>query len=208
MPVLSRYDWIVSQVEKGRSIILTVSPAIASDCVKLRIRMFDDYSSSNTSVFLLAPMLKSLRSFVSASTSTDRGHRHSGGDAEITIYLKAPPGRFSDLLKETSTGNLPSHTVPSVVPSRVDPIAASSMSSSSHSLAKAKARAKANLSSSTLAKAKARASLKPSGVASPVPSSQLTGGGSRSTNNSSSSVAGDNAKWYQCPRCDFFSGCV
>eukprot|EP00973_Karenia_brevis_P087948 12197607-Karenia_brevis.AAC.1 len=69
MPSLARYDWLISQLQAGRTAIISASPALQQDRVKVRIRLFDDEQTSpSISAFALAPMLMAWRPYVATAS--------------------------------------------------------------------------------------------------------------------------------------------
>eukprot|EP00973_Karenia_brevis_P049106 6811563-Karenia_brevis.AAC.1 len=68
---------------------------------KIRVRLYDDnFTTSNTSRYALAPMLLALRPFISDSVVTDKGHRHSRGLSEVVFWISSAPGQYHDIQRQ------------------------------------------------------------------------------------------------------------
>ena len=89
MPVVSRIDWIARQIAMGRRVHIHFGRSDRDDRAKIKVIM-DAASSGPISPIVATSVqcaLASVRQLAQNFPSTDRGHKHSNGVSEISIWI-------------------------------------------------------------------------------------------------------------------------
>ncbi len=94
MVVLGRVDWILRQLKMGRRGFLSVGEALDRDRLKVKVTLLPacDGQISEVMFFSLTAQLMSVRSWVLSNIAVDKGHRHSSGRSDISIWIKQKHG--------------------------------------------------------------------------------------------------------------------
>ena len=90
MPVVSRLDWIVRQLQMGRSGHVVVGPA--QDPLKLKVKIVLQPPSlgalSIPARIGVEAVLAHVRQMATQHVAVDRGHKHSSGLSEVAIWIR------------------------------------------------------------------------------------------------------------------------
>ena len=90
MVVVDRIDFCISQVRAGRYIVINYLPSPTNG--KLKVKLLNKptfhYIPEHISMTLISS-LEMLKSLDVATTTVDRGHKHTDGTMEVSIWFAA-----------------------------------------------------------------------------------------------------------------------
>eukprot|EP00928_Gymnodinium_smaydae_P069680 TRINITY_DN5331_c0_g1_i1.p1 TRINITY_DN5331_c0_g1~~TRINITY_DN5331_c0_g1_i1.p1 ORF type:complete len:388 (-),score=18.61 TRINITY_DN5331_c0_g1_i1:130-1224(-) len=88
MPIYSRLDWIASQVIAGRSTHLSIGAAKDGNKLKIKICMQPSYNMQPVVRDYQLTVVQHIRDLLASGfVAMDRGHKHSDGMSEVSIWL-------------------------------------------------------------------------------------------------------------------------
>ena len=97
MPAISRIDWITRQLDMGRMAHVVLGQAKDPNKLKVKVMLSPPMNGtiSPCACFGVKSVLGWVRTLVSLSVAMDRGHKHSSGLSEISIWLNLPTTSMS-----------------------------------------------------------------------------------------------------------------
>ena len=93
MPVIGRLDWIQRQLQMGRRGYMCIGAA--RDAAKYKVKVHLEPASAGVIDPMvrdaLSRMLAGVRAMVQDGVAMDRGHRHTSGMSEVSIWVSSSP---------------------------------------------------------------------------------------------------------------------